>query len=50
MLEAKCSVCGETFNPRDVFDIIHIAKENGDECGGEGIILGEWIIGRGDTQ
>lgn len=37
MLEAVCQECGETFVPADEEDLIH------GECGGQGIITGEWV-------
>lgn len=44
ILEAVCGECGETFNPADEQDTIHGAKESGDECGGQGVIQGEWTF------
>lgn len=50
MLEAECTRCGETFVPHgtDPEDLIHTFKENEDECGGIGIILGEWVPPEGN--
>jgi hypothetical protein len=42
MLEAKCQKCGETFNPDDVNDVLHIMREDGKFCGGLGHIEGEY--------
>jgi hypothetical protein len=42
MLEAECAKCGETFIPADEDDTIHIARADGTECGGQGVIIGEW--------
>lgn len=43
MLEAKCTVCHETFVPNDESDTIHGETEQGIPCGGQGVITGEWI-------
>jgi hypothetical protein len=45
ILEARCTGCGETFNPHGESpdDLVHFAKANGDECGATGVITGEWI-------
>ena len=40
MLEVICEVCGETFNPADPQDIIHMVKGDGTFCGGTGEIQG----------
>lgn len=45
IIEAKCGKCKETFNPADEDDTIHVAREDGSECGGQGVILGEWRSG-----
>lgn len=42
MLEATCRTCGETFNPADETDTVHLSREDGAECGGPGEIVGEW--------
>jgi uncharacterized OB-fold protein len=42
MLEARCLKCGETFIPNDEDDTIHGETEDGVECGGQGVITGEW--------
>lgn len=44
MLEAKCTACQETFVPADEDDTIHGIHEDGTECGGQGIITGEWVF------
>lgn len=46
MLEASCQECGETFVPasEDPEDLIHGETEAGEECLGEGVITGEWIL------
>jgi hypothetical protein len=41
-LEAKCTKCGEHFNPADEDDTEHIERVDGTPCGGQGMILGEW--------
>lgn len=44
MLEATCLKCLKTFVPADEGDIIHEWDEElSKECGGQGVILGEWI-------
>lgn len=40
--EARCLKCGETFNPAGPDDLIHLATEDGQECGGQGHMVGEW--------
>lgn len=42
IIEAVCGKCGETFNPVDDDDTIHLVREDGTECGGQGTITGEW--------
>lgn len=42
MLEALCGRCGETFNPADVEDFRHVAREDGTPCDGPGVIMGAW--------
>ena len=47
MLEARCTKCGDTFNPADEDDLIHGVRTSNDEhqgdpCGGVGELLGEW--------
>lgn len=42
MLEAVCGDCAETFVPADENDLEHAAREDGTECGGPGVIVGEW--------
>jgi len=37
-LEAICTDCAETFIPADEEDLEHGERENGDPCGGYGII------------
>lgn len=46
MLEAVCGECGETFIPEDENDTIHEVTVLGKECGGQGVITGEWIFQR----
>lgn len=50
--EARCRRCGETFNPHgdqldDPEHVEHYARENGDECGGDGFVTGTWRFGGG---
>lgn len=40
--EARCTKCREYFCPLDERDLIHIQKENGEECGGQGELTGSW--------
>lgn len=42
MLEARCKECGEIFNPMDEGDLEHLLKTDGENCGGTGVIVGEW--------
>lgn len=55
MLEATCRKCGQTFNPADEEDTIHLIKAGeynettdtwtaDEECGGQGDITGEWRL------
>jgi hypothetical protein len=50
ILEAECTRCKETFVPHgtEPDELIHGVKENGEDCGGIGIIMGEWVP-RDDT-
>jgi hypothetical protein len=41
-IEARCSKCDETFIPADLDDTVHVARSDGDECGGQGQIIGTW--------
>lgn len=53
MIEAECTRCGETFVPHGVTaeDLIHGFREGTDqECGGIGIIQGEWTLGGEEEQ
>lgn len=51
MLEADCTRCKELFVPHGVEpgDLIHGETEAGDDCGGIGVILGEWTPPTGQT-
>lgn len=40
--EARCTKCGETFNPTDENDLIHLEQEDGTPCGGQGVLTGSW--------
>jgi hypothetical protein len=46
MMEAECTKCKETFIPHseDPDDLIHGVTEAGQECGGVGIVQGEWVV------
>lgn len=46
MLEAECTRCKETFVPHQVSveDLIHGETLDGRDCGGIGVILGEWLV------
>ena len=39
--EALCQ-CGETFNPADFDDYIHLIRNDGEECGLKGVIVNQW--------
>jgi hypothetical protein len=41
-VEAVCNRCGQTFLPSGPDDLIHLANETGEECGGTGEIVGSW--------
>jgi len=41
--EAKCRKCDETFNPADEGDRVHLVRQDGEECGGVGDMVGRWI-------
>jgi hypothetical protein len=41
-IEAKCTRCGETFNPADEDDTEHVETVQGTPCGGLGVITGSW--------
>lgn len=49
ILEARCSRCREVCNPHgtEPDDLIHFAREDGEECGGRLELLGEWVSGEG---
>lgn len=49
--EAECQKCGETFNPHpedceccghDGSNLEHWQRNDGEECGGQGVVVGEW--------
>lgn len=42
--EARCGKCGETFNPHGEGeeDLEHWARESGEECGGQGRMVGRY--------
>ena len=43
MLEAVCSVDGETFVPDSETDLTHAQREDGTDCGARGTLLGQWV-------
>lgn len=45
MMEAECTRCKETFIPHgtEPIDLLHGDREDGEYCGGIGVIQGEWI-------
>lgn len=43
-IEAECLRCRLTFIPHDRYDTIHAIDDNGDECGGIGVITGTYSI------
>jgi len=55
MIEAECERCGGIFVPQDEDDLIHLwDEEKGEECGGQGKILGvydalNWTGSMGNT-
>jgi hypothetical protein len=38
--EACCAACSERFNPADDDDLIHLEREDGTACGGQGQMTG----------
>lgn len=40
--EARCTTCGETFNPHDESDLEHVVRDDGTDCGGDGVLVGSW--------
>lgn len=40
--EAVCTECGESFNPVEEFDLIHVMRWDEEECGGIGEMVGAW--------
>lgn len=50
MLEAKCGLCGETFNPVDENDLMHMEKEDGTACEGTGELVAEYKTMRGTAK
>jgi hypothetical protein len=40
--EAQCQKCGEIFNPADENDLEHGMRDDEQECGGQGVLLGGW--------
>lgn len=42
IIEAECQKCGEIFNPHTEEELEHYVREDGTECGGEGVITGTW--------
>lgn len=45
MLEAICAKCGESFNPADETDLVHLETASGVTCGGVGEIVREIPMG-----
>lgn len=48
-LEARCTACGETFRPEDEDDLVHLAREDGSECLGRGLLTGRWTTSARST-
>lgn len=46
IVEAVCGTCGETFNPHSEApkDLEHSVREDGTECGGQGVVSGAWSL------
>lgn len=42
ILEARCTRCGQTFNPADVDDLEHVETSEEVPCGGRGELVGSW--------
>jgi hypothetical protein len=43
---ARCTKCGEGFVPDGEDDLVHIGREDGTECGGQGEMTGAWYAPR----
>lgn len=43
-VEARCMRCGETFNPNDPADFVHFQRNDGNECGGFGLPIGDYGV------
>lgn len=41
--EAKCRKCREAFSPADENDLTHLERLDGQECGGQGELVGGWV-------
>jgi hypothetical protein len=44
--EARCELCGETFVPADMSDLMHFQRRDGELCGGEGVPFRKFVIRR----
>lgn len=44
IIEARCKRCNEAFNPLDMEDLEHLMRADGQECGGQGEILGTYHV------
>jgi hypothetical protein len=42
--EARCEVCGETFQPAATSDLMHFQRRDGGLCGGEGVTFRKYVI------
>jgi len=51
MLEAICTRCSGVFVPHSTEpeDLVHLVRKDGTDCGGLGIIQGQWTID-GETR
>lgn len=45
LIEAECTRCHETFIPAEItpWDLIHGMRVDGGDCGGIGVLKGQWL-------
>lgn len=47
--EARCTRCGESFNPADYGDLVHVERSDGEACGGQGVMVGAYAQNDGEA-
>lgn len=45
-MTGRCLKCGEPYIPDSDDDLVHLMREDGEDCGGEGVITGGWGLQR----